>query len=122
MTDQAVTETADPAHAEATDAPHAAAGEAHHPRPSAYVGIAIILAIVTALEVGLYYVDDLDDWVVTTTLIVMMAVKFFLVATWFMHLRFEAPVFRTLFYGGLTLAMAAYAVFLGASGVFPFID
>lgn len=122
MTDQAVTETADPAHADANDAPHAAAAEAHHPRPSAYVGIAIILAIVTALEVGLYYVDDLDDWVVTTTLMVMMAVKFFLVAAWFMHLRFEAPVFRKLFYGGLALALAAYSVFLGASGVFPFID
>lgn len=94
----------------------------HHPRPSAYVGIALILAFVTALEVGMFYVDDVDDWAVTTLLLVMMAVKFILVASWFMHLRFETPLFKRLFYGGLILAVAAYSVFLGASGVFPFID
>ena len=93
---------------------------AHHPDPSAYVGIAVILAVVTAAEVGLYYVTDVDAWLISTALVVLMAIKFFLVAMWFMHLRFETPLFRRLFYGGAVLAVVAYGVVLGASGVFPF--
>lgn len=92
----------------------------HHPAPSAYVGVAAILAIVTAAEIGLYYVSNVDAWLITVSLLVLMAIKFFLVAMWFMHLRFETQVFRRLFYGGLALAVAAYAVVLGASHVFPF--
>lgn len=90
-----------------------------HPRPSAYVGIAIILAVVTGAEIGLYYVEDWSETTITISLLVLMAVKFFLVASWFMHLRFETPIFRRLFYGGLFLAVAVYAVVLGASQVFP---
>ena len=93
---------------------------AHHPPPSAYVAVAMILAIVTAAEVGLYYVTDVDDWLITVSLLVLMAIKFFLVAMWFMHLRFETLIFRRLFYGGLFLATAVFAVVLGASHVFPF--
>lgn len=99
---------------------HIAESEAaHHPQPSAYVGIAVILAIVTAAEVGLYYVSDVDAWLITTALLVLMAIKFFLVAMWFMHLRFETPLFRRLFYGGAVLAVLAYGAVLGASHVFP---
>lgn len=94
-------------------------GVAHHPHPSVYVGVAVILAIVTGAEVGLFYVSDVADWIVTVALLVLMAVKFFMVAMWFMHLKFETPLFRRLFYGGLILAVTVYAVVLGASHVFP---
>lgn len=94
---------------------------AHHPPPSAYVGIGAILAVLTAIEIGLFYVENVDDWVVTVSLLVLMALKFFLVVAWFMHLRFEAPIFRRLFYGGLMLAVTVYAIVLGASHVFPFL-
>jgi len=93
--------------------------EPHHPRPSTYVWIALILSIVTAVEVALYYVDDVSDTTITISLLVLMVIKFFLVASWYMHLRFEARIFKQLFYGGLFLAVAVYAVVLGASHVFP---
>lgn len=98
---------------------HTEAMEAHHPRPSAYVGIAIILAIVTAIEIGLFYVEDISDTWNTISLLVLMVIKFWLVAMWFMHLRFEAPIFRRLFAGGIILAVIVYAIVLGASHVFP---
>lgn len=95
------------------------ADTARHPHPSVYVGVAVILAVVTAGEVGLYYVSDVATWIITLGLLVLMAVKFFMVAMWFMHLKFETPIFRRLFYGGLALAVAVYAIVLGASHVFP---
>lgn len=106
------------------DAPvHEAGGHVHTgPEPSAYVGIGIILAIVTAAEVALYYVEDAgqaSDTVITLSLLVLMAVKFFLVALWYMHLKFESPLFRWLFYGGIVLATSVYAIVLAASHVFP---
>lgn len=91
-----------------------------HPNPSAYVGIAVILAIATAVEIALYYLEeDLSSTVVTVSLLVLMVIKFFLVALWFMHLRFEARIFRHMFYGGAVLAVVAYAVVLAVSHVFP---
>lgn len=91
-----------------------------HPNPSAYVGIAVILAIATAVEIALYYLEeDLSSALITVSLLVLMVIKFFLVALWFMHLRFEARIFRHLFYGGAVLAVVAYSVVLAASHVFP---
>lgn len=91
-----------------------------HPNPSAYVGIAVILAVATAVEIALYYLEeDLSSTVVTVSLLVLMVIKFFLVALWFMHLRFEARVFRHMFYGGAVLAVVAYSVVLAVSHVFP---
>lgn len=91
-----------------------------HPDPSAYVGIAVILAIATAVEIALFYLEeDLSSTIITVSLLVLMVIKFFLVALWFMHLRFEARIFRHMFYGGAVLAVVAYGVVLAASHVFP---
>lgn len=102
---------------------HEPGGHVHTaPEPSAYVGVGLILAIVTAAEIALYYVEDAggaSDTVITLSLLVLMAIKFFLVALWYMHLRFESPLFRWLFYGGIILATSVYAVVLAASHVFP---
>ena len=51
------------------------------------------------------------------TLLVMMAVKFFVVVAWFMHLRFDHPLFRILFVAGLVLAVAVFMAFLTAMQV-----
>ncbi len=42
----------------------------------------------------------------------MMVVKFFLVASWFMHLRTDQPVFKRLFIVGAIAAPAALPVVL----------
>jgi cytochrome c oxidase subunit 4 len=83
----------------------------HHPGPRQYVKIAVVLAIVTALEVGVYYVDALRSSIVAW-LIAFAVIKFFLVATWFMHLKFDSKVFRRLFIAGLVLALSVFGFVL----------
>ena len=66
-------------------------------------------AILTAFEVALYYVeDDLGTSVTIPTLLVMMVVKFAVVGAYFMHLKFDSPIFRRLFYAGILLAVGVY--------------
>jgi cytochrome c oxidase subunit IV len=83
----------------------------HHPSPRQYVNIGIILAIITAAEVGIYYVPALEDLLVPF-LIAFAVVKFVMVASWFMHLRFDSRLFRRLFVTGIVLAIIVFAVAL----------
>jgi cytochrome c oxidase subunit 4 len=87
-----------------------------HPSDRNYMGIALFLGVLTALEVATYYVD-LGD-VLIPILMVMMVVKFAVVAGWFMHLRFDNALFRRLFVSGLVLAVLVYMAFLTAMQVF----
>lgn len=83
----------------------------HHPEPRTYITVAIILAIVTAIEVALSYASALGDLVVPL-LIISALFKFALVALWFMHLRFDNRIFRRLFVAGIVLALIVFSVFL----------
>ena len=83
----------------------------HHPRPGQYIKVAIILAIVTALEVAIYYVDALAD-VLVPLLLAFAVIKFIMVALWFMHLRFDSRMFRRFFITGIILALAVFGVVL----------
>lgn len=83
----------------------------HHPTPRQYVNIGIILAIVTILEVAIYYVPALEDFLVPF-LMAFALVKFVLVVSWFMHLRFDSRLFRRLFVSGLILALVVFAIAL----------
>ena len=75
-----------------------------------YVRIAAILAAITALEVATYYIDL--GALFLPALLIMMAVKFYIVVSFFMHLRYESKMFSWVFYAGLFLAMFVYGVFL----------
>ena len=77
---------------------------------SGYVRIALILAAITALEVATYYVDF--GALFLPSLLLMMAVKFYIVVSFFMHLRYENKLFSWVFYAGLYLAMIVYGIFL----------
>jgi cytochrome c oxidase subunit 4 len=94
-----------------TDAPREQLELEHHPGPRQYVNIAIILAIVTAGEVAIYYMSALED-ILVPLLIVLSAIKFILVVSWFMHLKFDSRVFRRLFVAGLGLAFSVFAIVL----------
>lgn len=78
----------------------------HHPTPRDYVRIAVVLFILTAMEVSTYFFDF--GPVAVPMLVVLMAIKFALVAGWFMHLRFDTKVYTRFLYGGLTLAIVLY--------------
>ncbi len=84
-----------------------------HPSDWAYVKIALALAVITALEVFTYF-ESVLDWGVALvpSLIFMMIVKFYLVATWFMHLRFDSKLFGRMFTTGLLLAVGVYVATL----------
>ncbi len=85
------------------------------PTPGDYVKVGLALAVVTLIEVGVYYVDAIRDYL-AAILIVLSALKFSLVVLWFMHLRFDSRVFSTMFVGGLVLALAVFAVVLATLG------
>src|SRR5581483_8562081 len=85
-----------------------APGEHAHPGPAEYVRVAVILAIITAVEVAAYYVTSLPRSVFTALLFVMMILKFAMVVLWFMHLRFDSRLFRRLFVTGIILAILVY--------------
>lgn len=94
-------------------------GEAHlpaedqaHPGPRQYVLIAVVLAVVTGLEVALFYVEFLSNTAVVTALLLLMTIKFALVVLWFMHLRFDPPLFKRLFVAGLVLALSVFLIVL----------
>ena len=117
MSDTAVAEHDPPSH----DSDHADGHEGDHdeghshPSDWAYVKIALVLAAMTALEVFTYFRTVLD-WgaALIPSLLIMMIVKFYLVATWFMHLRFDSKLFANLFTTGLILAVGVYVVALAA--------
>jgi|SRR5215212_7596824 len=88
-----------------------------HPSDRSYVGIALILALITAAEVGTFYLEDELGSILVPALLVMMVVKFAMVAGWFMHLRFDSNLFTRLFVSGIVLAVAVY---LGALATFEF--
>ena len=54
----------------------------------------IILAAITALEVSTYYVDFGPLFL--PALLIMMAIKFFMVVSYFMHLKFDNKIFTWL--------------------------
>ena len=95
-------------------APH----EAHHPSDADYIRIAIILAIVTAIEVALYYWSLPGVNLNNAALGVLALIKFVMVAAYFMHLKFDHRILRRLFITGVLLAFAVYIAYLLTLGVF----
>ena len=110
-------ETSEASHPAGKARVSAVAREHAHPGPREYVRIAIILAVITAAEVAVYYVESLRR-VLVPMLLIMSVVKFSLVALYFMHLKFDSPLFRRLFVTGIVLAIAVYMVVLLTLGVF----
>ena len=78
----------------------------HGMSDAGYIKIAVILALITALEVSTYYVDFGPLFM--PSLLIMMVVKFVMVVSYFMHLKFDSKIFSFLFYVGLGLALFVY--------------
>ncbi|MTV24871.1 hypothetical protein FTX61_05490 [Nitriliruptoraceae bacterium ZYF776] len=95
----------------ATDTTHEADSHAHHgPTPREYVQIALVLALLTALEISTYFVEFGPLGI--PLLIVLMLVKFVMVANFFMHLKFDHKLYNRFLYGGLILAGFLYSLTL----------
>lgn len=87
---------------------------AHHPGPRQYVWVAVILAIVTAAEVAIYYIPSVADRhsILIPSLLIFALFKFVMVALYFMHLKFDSRIFRRLFLIGIVLALAVFGIVL----------
>jgi cytochrome c oxidase subunit IV len=78
-----------------------------HPGELTYIKVAITLAIITVIEVAIWYVDWMhDNHVLVPALLVLSAVKFVAVVGFFMHLRFDARLFTYIFASGLAVALS----------------
>jgi len=87
-----------------------------HPTPFTYFKVAMILSTITAVEVGIFYIEDLGKGIIPI-LVVLSAAKFALVAMFYMHLRYDSRIFTGLFVGGIALAIS---VTLAVLGLFQF--
>ena len=78
-----------------------------------YVIVAVVLVVITALEIAVSYSEGtIPDGLIVVLLLGMAFVKFFLVASWYMHLRTDQPVFRRFFILGSSAAIGLYLVVL----------
>lgn len=86
-------------------APATPSAAGHH-EPSKFhifIQIAMILAVITGVEVVLVYLP-LGKSLIVTSLLVLSAVKFLFVIFYFMHLRWDKVFCTILFFIGLVLA------------------
>ena len=86
--------------------------ERAHPTPLTYLKIATALVVITAVEVGIFYIEAFKGGLVPIFL-VLSAVKFALVAMFYMHLKFDSRLFSGFFVGGLLLAALLIVALLG---------
>jgi len=80
-----------------------------------YIKIALILGVLTAVEVATYFWDF--GILEVPSLLILMVVKFQIVVSYFMHLKFDSKVFTYIFVTGLVLAMLVFAA-MGTSMAF----
>lgn len=88
-----------------------------HPPVRTYLLVAAVLAVITAVEVSLFYVTVMARFL-APLLIVLSAAKFSLVVMFFMHLRSDHRAFTGLFVGPLVIAIAIILALMALFGAF----
>lgn len=81
---------------------HAPAGTSH-PTALQYLVVAGILTVLTIGEIAVYYIAFLQP-ILVPLLLILSFCKFYLVAAYYMHLRFDSRIFSGLFVFPLSLA------------------
>ena len=88
----------------------------HGVKDIVFLKVAILLAAVTAVEVAWSYLPWGDGAAMTVLevggLLAMMGFKFYMVASVFMHLKWDSKLLTGFFYFGLGLAVAVYLAVL----------
>jgi caa(3)-type oxidase subunit IV len=90
--------------------------EAPYPRNRLYVQVAILLAVLTALEVGVHSFPGLFGGMgspgYVAALLITMFVKFWAVGYFFMHLKWDNRILNRVFYTGFILAILVYVAIM----------
>lgn len=80
--------------------------EHYHPTWKEYKWVALILLLITIVEVWVYYIPELvASKAFVPGLLIMSAVKFAIVVMYYMHLKYDHKLFRALFTGPLVVAI-----------------
>lgn len=87
-----------------------------HPTAGTYLRVAAVLAVLTVIEIGVFYVPVFHP-VLAPVLLTLSAVKFALVVMFYMHLKMDSRFFTFLFGGPLLLASAVMLGLLFLFGV-----
>lgn len=78
-----------------------------HPTLDFYVKIAIALAIITAIEVAIYYIPALEGALVPL-LLALSAIKFVAVVAYFMHLKFDSRMLTFFFTASMVVSIIMF--------------
>lgn len=97
-------------------------GEVHeHPTWKQYKWVALILTVITIVEVWVYYIPAfVASPFFVPALLIMSAVKFAIVVLFYMHLRYDHKLFKALFTGPLIIAIVTLIVLLLLFGQIAF--
>ena len=96
---------------------HTAHAAEAHPSNRTYVLIAVVLAVLTAMEVAVFYIEALRPLLVPILMVLMVA-KFWLVVGFFMHLKYDSKVLSGVFGWGLLVAFLIMLALLALYGKF----
>jgi len=101
-------------------APHGGEPHAEDNKFQIYVKIAMLLAVITGIEIVIIFFPW-AKWLIVTSLVVLSVVKFLYVIFYFMHLRWDKAFCTILFFIGMIMAggtvWALMAIFGGADSV-----
>jgi cytochrome c oxidase subunit 4 len=100
--------------------PAHAVGAAHqeHASVPTYLRVAVVLAILTAIEIGALYVPGLPSHILVTLILIFGTLKFALVVAFFMHLRYDSKLLTALFVGPLMIATAIILAIMALFGAY----
>jgi cytochrome c oxidase subunit 4 len=106
--------TADHSHSQTVYDAHgeAHAAEHHHPDWNTYKWVALILTVITVAEVWIYYTPIKETRLFVPALLIFSAAKFAIVVMFYMHLKYDAKLFRGLFVGPLIIAITVLIALL----------
>jgi cytochrome c oxidase subunit 4 len=86
--------------------------EHEHPTWATYWKVALILTVITIVEVGIYYTPFKESALFVPSLLTMSAFKFATVVLYYMHLKYDHKLFRALFTGPLIIAVVTLLALL----------
>tara|TARA_A100001037_G_scaffold207612_1_gene185991 strand:+ start:4005 stop:4448 length:444 start_codon:yes stop_codon:yes gene_type:complete len=86
-------------------------GGVSHAGPKFYWLVGFILAVITALEVWAFALEGLGAWYIPILLILAVA-KFIGVVAYFMHLRFDKPMFTWFFASSMVVGVLIFVALM----------
>ena len=89
-----------------------------HPTAKKYLGIAIILTIITVIEVAVFYVPSMHQFL-PPILLTLSALKFALVAMFYMHLKFDHRLYSWVFVVPMLFATGVILAFIALFAYSP---